>query len=171
MVSSTFGLLMTLHRLKKHTQFTDLSLIYNVSVSFIHKVFLTTVIVIASRSKFINWDSLKDIKKNALSMFGLAVVGAIDCTSHFIIRFHPGTGTYYRTDKKGHFISCQCICSLFGKILSYSFYRGHNNDQSIFNHSQINDFLNENSIYLLADKGYHSPTVIRPELLPILKTK
>ena len=36
-----------------------------------------------------------------------SVVGAVDCTSHYRCRVHPGQAAYYRGDKHGHFLTAQ----------------------------------------------------------------
>lgn len=39
------------------------------------------------------------------------VVGAVDCTSHYRCRVHPGQACYYRGDKHGHFLTAQ-VCAI-----------------------------------------------------------
>ena len=55
---------------------------------------------------------------------------AIDCTSHFRDRVHPGHSFYYRGDKGGTFLTVQLVIDLAGsKIFGFDILRGHNNDQ------------------------------------------
>ena len=47
------------------------------------------------------------------------VVGAVDCTSHYRCRVHPGQALYYCGDKRGHFLMAQ-VCTFFPLIILFS---------------------------------------------------
>jgi hypothetical protein len=52
---------------------------------------------------------------------------------------------------------------LVGKIIFFSLFKGHNNDQSTYNQSKINDMLIKNKCYILSDRGFFGSNVIRPD--------
>ncbi|KAL6051489.1 DDE Tnp4 domain-containing protein [Balamuthia mandrillaris] len=90
------------------------------------------------------------------------VAGAIDCTSHYRCRVHPGQALYYRGDKHGHFLSAQVVCTLDGEILDVQLLLGHNNDKACYKLSGIRVLLHQNGIRLLADDGYSDCMLVTP---------
>lgn len=94
------------------------------------------------------------------------VVGAIDCTPHFRNRPHPGSLYYYRGnlyitflsyfvgDYKDYCYTVQAVVGLNGQLWSVHIGTGHNNDQGMFNLTNMEEFLRKNNIRLLADRGY-----------------
>lgn len=90
--------------------------------------------------------------------------GAIDCTTHLRNRVHPWSTEYYRGDKHAHFITAQLICSLEGKMWDVALGPGHNNDQNMLHITEAEQtILHQLATRLLADKGYTSDAVVRPD--------
>jgi len=90
--------------------------------------------------------------------------GSIDCSSHPRARVHPGEDSFYRTDKRMHFLSSQVVCNPTGQIMRLTIARGHNNDQGLFNMSEMAAWIEQKNVGpLLADLGYtSSDQVITP---------
>lgn len=102
-------------------------------------------------------------KWKAYNFEGVLIHGAIDCTSHFRCRVHPGQACYYRGDKKGFFITAQVLCSLKGnRIYSVHLGLGHNNDQGMFKRT-LQEFIEKKDLRLLSDLGFTHSYLIRPE--------
>jgi hypothetical protein len=89
--------------------------------------------------------------------------GAIDCGSHFRCRVHPRQADWYRYDKAGFFITAQVIVDLSGRILRVDLGMGHNNDQGMFNMTEIANILEEHNIKILADGGYSHYLLVKPD--------
>lgn len=89
--------------------------------------------------------------------------GAIDCTAHIRNRVHPWSTEYYRGDLHEHFIAAQLMCRLDGKMWDVQLAPGHNNDQGLFNVTGVEATLEALNARLLADKGYWSHYVVRPD--------
>jgi hypothetical protein len=64
------------------------------------------------------------------------VSGAIDGAAHPRNRVHPNQAEWYRKDK-GFCTAALVTCSLNGVIIHVALYKGHNNDQGMFNKSPI----------------------------------
>jgi hypothetical protein len=104
-----------------------------------------------------DWDA------KAYDFDGTTVHGAIDCTSHFRRRVHPGQALYYRGDKKGFFLTAQVLCSVEGdRIYSVHLGLGHNNDRGMFKRTMQN-IVEANDLRFLADLGYGHAYLVRPE--------
>eukprot|EP01105_Mastigella_eilhardi_P008084 TRINITY_DN1992_c0_g1_i7.p1 TRINITY_DN1992_c0_g1~~TRINITY_DN1992_c0_g1_i7.p1 ORF type:complete len:159 (-),score=14.56 TRINITY_DN1992_c0_g1_i7:182-658(-) len=74
----------------------------------------------------------------------------------------------YRCDKKGFFLTAQCVVSILKRIFLYVFIAlGHNNDQGVWNMSGMQEICIENNIKGLGDGGYHSVFLKTPLCLPI----
>lgn len=70
----------------------------------------------------------------------------------------------YRADKGGFFITAQVIVSvLTGEIYSVILGKGRNNDQAMFNMTNIGEFIEQKALTMLGDKGYHHHRIIRPD--------
>lgn len=93
----------------------------------------------------------------------LTATGAIDCTSHIRNRVHPWSTEYYRGDKHEHFITAQLVCGLDGTMWDVQLAPGHNNDQGMLNHTEMARIILDHETHLLADMGYTSEAVIRPD--------
>lgn len=89
------------------------------------------------------------------------VVGAIDCTTHYRYRVHPGQAEYYRGDKHAHFLTAQIVCSLSGVIYQIDIGKGHNNDSGMFRLSDVRSDLVQKSMKLLSDRGYSHYQLVR----------
>lgn len=89
--------------------------------------------------------------------------GAIDCTAHLRNRVHPWSTEYYRGDLHEHFIAAQLMCALNGKPWDVQLAPGHNNDQGLFNTTGVEEMLETRDERLLADMGYTSDFVVRPD--------
>lgn len=89
--------------------------------------------------------------------------GAIDCTAHLRNRVHPWSTEYYRGDLHEHFIAAQLMCGLDGTMWDVQLAPGHNNDQGLFNTTGVEATMVARNTHLLADMGYTSDIVIRPD--------
>jgi len=70
----------------------------------------------------------------------------------------------YRGDKGGFFITAQVMVSILtGEIYSVILGKGRNNDQAMFNITNVGEFIEQKQLILLGDKGYHHHRVIRPD--------
>lgn len=87
---------------------------------------------------------------------------SIDCTSHYRRRVHPRQELYYRGDKRAHFLTAQVVVSIEGIPYDVQIALGHNNDKGVFNLT-IRDYVQENNILGLADRGYSHHQLIRPD--------
>jgi len=87
---------------------------------------------------------------------------AIDCTSHFRRRVHPGQRLFYRGDKHAHFLTAQVTLSLTGILYDVQIALGHNNDKGLFNLS-IREYVESMNITGLSDRGYSHSQLIRPD--------
>ena len=81
-------------------------------------------------------------------------VGAIDCSSHFRNRVHPGQANYYRADKGAFFLTAQLVTSLTGSMYSLCIGLGHNNDKGMLIISGLKEYIIQNGIRLFAEQGY-----------------
>ncbi len=70
---------------------------------------------------------------------------------------------YFRYDKQCFFIGSQVATGPAGQLYNFTFSKGHNNDQGVFNQSWIKLFLYLNSFRLLADGGYSNIQLITPD--------
>lgn len=146
-----------LKRLKSGESFRNLSHRLCISKTTIHKLFKPTLCILLSKLNNININN----SKFHFNDNDKVIIGCIDNTTSYRNRIHPGSGTLYRTDKKGHFLTSMIIIDLFGSsILHVSIFRGHNNDKSCFKLSGLKDFLQDNKLYLLSDMGYSSVNII-----------
>lgn len=84
----------------------------------------------------------------------LGTVGIIDATTHPRDRVHPGEDTFFRGDKKVHFVSSQVVVDHSGYVNSITIAKGHNNDRGLYRLSEMDAFLVEQNWTLLADQGY-----------------
>jgi len=89
--------------------------------------------------------------------------GVTDCTAHLRNRVHPWSTEYYRGDLHEHFITAQQTCALSGNIWDVQLAPGHNNDQAMFNNTDMETTILARNTRLLADLGYTSDAVIRPD--------
>jgi len=81
-------------------------------------------------------------------------VGAIDCSSHFRNRVHPGQANYFRHDKAAFFLTVHAVTGLDGCIYSVCIGLGHNNDKGMLILSGMKSILQSQKFKLLADGGY-----------------
>ena len=89
--------------------------------------------------------------------------GSVDCCTHPRARVHPGEDSYYRGDKRFHFLTSQIVADHAGSIMRVTIAKGHNNDQGLYNISQMNDWLEKRGMEpLLADLGYTGSGIIAP---------
>lgn len=121
----------------------------------------------------VSWDDLAFHWGNRVIHF------AVDCTSHFRNRIHPGSAMLYRSDKHGFFLTAQCVVSIkYRNFLSVFIAKGHNNDQGLLFHfcfiftltgawslSKIQNSCTQFHIAGLGDGAYHSPNIYTPKRL------
>jgi len=79
-----------------------------------------------------------------------------------ILTVHPRQADYYRGDKHAHFFTAQIIVSLYGEIWDVNLGLGHNNDKAMLILTNTKQYLLDNNIKLLADKGYSFVNLITP---------
>jgi hypothetical protein len=77
---------------------------------------------------------------------------------------HPRQDAFYRWDKKSHFLASQVIVDHLGYLLRVVIGRGHNNDQGMFNLSDVESMLVDKKVSLLTDLGYarRATQIVRP---------
>lgn len=66
------------------------------------------------------WSQLANWGDDAIVLDGIVIHGAIDCTSHYRQRVHPGQSFFYRGDKRAHFITAQVYFSNFLEIFKWN---------------------------------------------------
>jgi len=153
-------LLMVLHWLRTNAYFRDLSLVYHINKGTISreiKHVIPKLFVHLQSKNLIQWPTVW--KPHPFE----SVVGAIDGGCHYRNRVHPRQGDWYRGDKHAHFVSSQVVVSLEGRILHVALGLGHNNDKGMFNLTGMKEFLLQNGIRLLADRGYSHITLVIPD--------
>jgi hypothetical protein len=101
----SFAILIAFHRLKKATSFTDLGLVYDISPSTVFRIFRTVTIIFAISNRSVNLEKAEYFKTMTQKLLGIELLGSIDNTSYFVNQCHPGSGSFYRCDKRGYFIS------------------------------------------------------------------
>lgn len=120
-------LMLALEFLRSYPSYSILSRTYGVSKSFISKeikhVLPKLYLVIQNETK-IDW--------SPSPLIGLdGAIGAVDCSTHYRHRVHPGQANYYRFDKHGFFLTAQLVCGLDGRMFSLDIGLGHNNDSGM----------------------------------------
>jgi hypothetical protein len=145
-----------LYWLKEYPSYSTIGKIFRISKPTASRIIHNLLPLLASKASDIIWPNSPNIH----SFEGVS--GAIDCTSHFRNRIHPGSTLLYRSDKRGHFLTCQAVCSLSGEIWRVDISFGHNNDQGVFNLSGLREELEKTNIKLLADGGYSHINLITP---------
>eukprot|EP01117_Protostelium_nocturnum_P000312 TRINITY_DN1037_c0_g1_i1.p1 TRINITY_DN1037_c0_g1~~TRINITY_DN1037_c0_g1_i1.p1 ORF type:complete len:182 (-),score=1.92 TRINITY_DN1037_c0_g1_i1:99-644(-) len=124
-------LALVLEFLRRHPPQSLLAQRYGISQSTVSRELHHSIPILYIYCRFINWperpiteswcnaignENLFDFL-NFFEFFLFSILGAIDCTSHFRCRVHPGQALYYRGDKHGHFITAQVKrLSLISKI-------------------------------------------------------
>lgn len=141
--------------LRNYTSIFDLSLIFNVSASTIRNIINQVLPILYKYIPSTKWPTSFEFGFNG-------TVGAIDCTSHFRNRIHPGQALLYRGDKHAHFITAQVVCSLEGNIWSVHLCYGHNNDKGVFNLTNVKSRISHLNVELLADRGYNYSHLVTP---------
>lgn len=189
-LNSEFRVLMLFHWLRNYPTVRDLATIYDVSPAYVSRDLnrLLPILYCVLASPKFNvigkvWQPFPQFSKVAGAG---RVAGAIDCTSHYRDRVHPGQALYYRGDKHAHFLTAQVsfsfllsstlpsltlgkiVCALDGRIVSVHIARGHNNDQGMYIITGMKQLLEKKNVYLLADRGYShvrcvTPITISPE--------
>jgi hypothetical protein len=120
---------LVLKRLKTGESFRSLAYKFDVSIGLAHKIFKPTICTLLSKLHNINIKNCKLYFEDKDKI----ILGCIDNTTSYRDRIHPGSGTIYRTDKDGHFLTSMIVVDLFGSsILHLSIFRGHNNDKACF---------------------------------------
>lgn len=157
-------LFMALHWLRHYPTLQCLSTMFGGSVSSISREIWDTVVKLYCHLAH-RLSSWPDDATMPTASFARAV-GAIDCTSHLRWRVHPWSCEWYRGDVHAHFITSQLICALSGRIWDVRLGLGHNNDQGMFNRTEVGDLLARRDIVLLGDGGYYDPRVITPTDAP-----
>lgn len=89
----------------------------------------------------------------------------IDCTPHYRERVHPGQELFYRGDRHAHFLTASVTTSNQGQPYHVCIANGHNNDQGMFNFT-LRDYVEENNIQILCDRGYSHHLLISPDKVP-----
>jgi len=107
---------------------------------------------------FIKIPKIDEINKSSL----FNNCGSIDGTIHKRNRQHPGSYEYFRFDKQCSFIGSQIWTSPMAEIYNFTFSKGHNNHQGVYNRSFIKSFLSANNLTLLADGAYSDSSLITP---------
>lgn len=116
LLSSSQQLLLLLEFLRHYPSYYQLTRLYGVSKTEISRQINNNLPILMNiLSKNFNKIQLPEnykvvfiSKNNEL----VRVVGAVDCTSHYRNRVHPGQADYYRGDKHAHFVTDQ-VCSFF----------------------------------------------------------
>eukprot|EP01117_Protostelium_nocturnum_P000314 TRINITY_DN1037_c0_g1_i3.p1 TRINITY_DN1037_c0_g1~~TRINITY_DN1037_c0_g1_i3.p1 ORF type:complete len:242 (-),score=4.79 TRINITY_DN1037_c0_g1_i3:11-736(-) len=151
-------LALVLEFLRRHPPQSLLAQRYGISQSTVSRELHHSIPILYIYCRFINWP------ERPITESWCNAIGAIDCTSHFRCRVHPGQALYYRGDKHGHFITAQVICSLRGEIWSICLGLGHNNDQGFLKLSKKDKHLILHDMILLGDGGYRGNTnIITPD--------
>jgi len=152
-------LFMALVWLRRGCKFQTLAEDFNVSRSTVSRELRHIMPILFCNIKHIKWPECFDSLEHAFEH----VVGAIDCSSHFRWRVHPGQVDYYRGDKHAHFLSAEVVCSLDGNIWQVILALGHNNDRGVFKERGTKEFVEEKHIKLLADRGYSHANLVTPQ--------
>jgi len=154
-ISRKLILLIVLNWLRLYPNLRDLGTKYGVTGSlcslYIHKV----LPILRAYLDEISWDDL-----DTLDEFE-EVGGSIDGAAHPRNRVHPNQAEWYRRDK-GFCISSLVTCSNTGVIVHVALFKGHNNDQGMFNRAEISDHLVNEDLKLLADRGFSNPRLVVP---------
>jgi len=153
-------LYMTLHWLRHYPTFEQLVTMFGGHKSTVSREVRDTILKMFVTLRRISWPD-----GQPPAIFGSAS-GAIDCTSHLRWRVHPWSCTLYRRDVSAHFLSSQLVCALSGRPWDVRIGLGHNNDQGIFNRTNIAQELRDRDITLLGDGGYSDNRVICPDDTP-----
>jgi hypothetical protein len=136
------------------------SMLFDVSEATVRRIVGTTIPLLynvlreAKLIEYPDWSTI--VPGFAGSLFN------IDCTSHFRRRVHPGQHLYYRGDKHAHFLTAQVMVSLTGVLYDVQIALGHNNDKGVFNLT-VRDYLEQENLTGLADRGYSHPLLVRPD--------
>lgn len=146
-LSPAHRLMLVLHWIRKYLDYHSLGLIYGISESSICREIKYLLPILYSRLNF-----TRPLSKTGPQMKGC--IGIIDCTPHIRDRVHPRSMDYYRGDKKYFFLTTQLVSHLDGYPADIVVALGHNNDQALFKISKMDEFLEQNRIDLLADRGY-----------------
>lgn len=156
-------LYLALHFLKNYPKLREYKKLFGISISTAWKEinFVIPKLYTCLRARKSRIHLPKTWK--AYKFGGVLIHGAIDCTSHFRRRVHPGQACYYRGDKKGFFLTAQVLCSLKGnRIYAVHLGLGHNNDQGMFKRT-LKEYVEKKDIRLLSDLGFNHSYLIRPE--------
>lgn len=158
-------LYLALHWLRNYPSLREYKKIMGISVTTawkeIHYVIPKLYATLRKRKTRIHLP--KDWDKRSYNFRGILIHGAIDCTTHFRRRIHPGQALLYRGDKKGFFLSAQVLCSVYGdRIFSVDLGLGHNNDQGVFKRT-LKTLTERNNLRFLADLGYRHCFLIGPK--------
>lgn len=146
-------LLLVLHWLRDYHKLRTLRDFYGVSISTISREISYLVPKIYCSLNHISWPTTVPDE----------LVGIIDCTSHFRYRVHPRQADYYRADKHGFFITAQVVINLSGQLLNVHLGLGHNNDRGMFRITKMDERIEQDQVYLLADRGYSHHRLIIPD--------
>ena len=158
-------LFMCFHWLRHYPDLRYYEYLFGVSKATAKRIIKADVIVIyaALRKRTTKINFPDDWSIHAYNFDGIIVYGAIDCTSHVRTRVHPGQSLWYRGDKRFHFITAEVICSIEGdRIYAVFLGLGHNNDQGMWKKT-MKDYCESNDITFLADMGYRSCKLVRPD--------
>jgi len=156
-LASDVRLLLVLNFLRDGGKYRRVALRYQVSRAYVCRELRHCGPVLCASLSIISWP----LRWNPLVDFE-NVSGAIDGTAHFRIRTHPRHADFYRGDKHACFWNAQVVVSLAGNILNVRLVMGHNNDQGTFNLTLMRNFLEQQQLYWLADKGYHHHRLVCP---------
>jgi Helix-turn-helix of DDE superfamily endonuclease len=145
--------------LRSNAFYNDIAREWQVSRSFISREVRHIAPIISSAlATQIAWPTVLPVGDPAL----LGAHGMIDCTAHWRQEVSHDF-SYFRRDVGVSSIGAQVVTSLKGEIWDVVFFRGHNNDQGVYEASGMDNRLRQLGLYLLADLGYVGQRLLRPD--------
>lgn len=149
-------LLIVLNWLRHHQKLSQMRSKFNVSERVIMDDIKEILPILVEKLNFVNWPEIKKLGFED-------TVGSIDCTCHYKNRTHPKEADYYRGDKHRFFIGSDVVVGENGQLYHFLFFKGHNNDQGIFNKSKVKRKMILEKFKLLADGGYKFRNLVTPD--------
>jgi len=151
---------LTLQFLRHAPRPSELARIHGLSKTVVHRTIEWTLLHMRTSLDTIKTPQPKEVPP-PLGRFNSN--GSIDCCTHPRDRVHPGQDEYYRGDKMCHFLTSQVVVDHLGYIIRLSIGKGHNNDQGMFQLTNMLEWLQKSGLgHLLADGGYSGDGTVRP---------
>lgn len=92
-------------------------------------------------------------------------IGSIDGTIHPLRLPSVGEHRYFRGDKSIHFYNTLTLCDVTGALITAEpGFAGRMLDSDMFHHSNTSNYLRENNVQALADRGFRGDTSL---ILPV----